>query len=257
VWTLESQLPVPCWRRRDSAAGVRLGFSTRRGGVSPPPYDSLNLGRSTADRPESVVENRARFLRQLGADPSRLVTVGQVHGPGVAVATAPGFHPERDAVVSQVPGLILAVSSADCLPILLVARGREGPAVAAVHAGWRGSADGIALAALRVLNEQLGAGAAMLTAHLGPCIRQCCYQVGPEVAARFSPDHVATRGGSRYLDFPAAIRRQLIEAGVPPGSIEDTGACTACEPHWYFSHRRDRGITGRHWGVIGLDALPA
>ena len=229
-----------------------MGFSTRRGGVSPPPFDSLNLGRSTADRPEAVAENRARFLRSLGTDTDHLVTVGQVHGTGVAMASAPGFHAERDAVVSRVPGLILAVSAADCLPILLVARGTAGPGVAAIHAGWRGTADGIAGTALATLMDLVEARPEAVSAHLGPCIRSCCYEVGPEVAARFSPADVEQRDGGLFLDFPAAVRRQLAEAGVPAGSIEDTRACTACEAHWYFSHRRDRGVTGRHWGVIGL-----
>jgi len=229
-----------------------MGFSTRRGGVSAPPFDSLNLGRSTADRPEAVAENRARYLGRLGADPGHLVTVGQVHGTGVAIASAPGFHPERDAVVSRVPGLVLAVSAADCLPILLVAHGSAGPGVAAIHAGWRGAADRITDAALQVLLEHVGATPEAVSAHLGPCIRACCYQVGPEVADRFPAQDVESRDGALFLDFPAAVRRQLVESGVAAGSIEDTGACTSCEAHWYFSHRRDLGVTGRHWGVIGL-----
>ena len=234
-----------------------MGFSTRRGGVSQPPYDSLNLGRSTADHADAVAENRRRYLRQLGADLSRLVTVGQVHGTGVALATAPGFHPERDAIVSRVPGLLLAVSGADCLPILFVAHGALGPAVAAAHAGWRGTAAGIPLATLAAVCEAADSGPGEVRVHLGPCIRECCYEVGPEVAERFAPQVVRLRGGRRYLDVPEAARRQLIGAGVPPEAIEDTGACTACEPHWYFSHRRDRGVTGRQWGVIGLPFEPA
>ena len=229
-----------------------MGFSTRRGGVSHPPFDSLNLGRSTPDQPEAVAENRTRFLRSLGTDTDHLVTVGQVHGTGVAMATAPGFHAERDAVVSRVPGLVLAVSAADCLPILLVARGTAGPGVAAIHAGWRGTADGIAGTALAMLADLVEARPEAVSAHLGPCIRACCYQVGPEVAARFPAENVERRDGALFLDFAAAVRQQLVKAGVAAESIEDTGACTSCEAHWYFSHRRDRGVTGRHWGVIGL-----
>ena len=256
MWTLDSRLPVPAWRHTQPGA-VTIGFSTRRGGVSHSPYDTLNLGRSTADPPDAVAENRRRYLQQLGVDPSRLVTVGQVHGAAVAIATAPGLHPERDAVVTQVPGLLLAVSGADCLPILFVAAGARGAAVAAAHAGWRGTAAGIPRASLAALREVADARPDQVRVHLGPCIRDCCYQVGPEVAERFAPENVRRRDGILYLDVPGAARRQLIEAGVAPEAIEDTGACTACEPHWYFSHRRDRGLTGRHWGVIGLAAPPA
>jgi len=230
-----------------------MGFSTRRGGVSRAPYDTLNLGRSTADEAAAVTENRRRLLLGLGLDPERLATAGQVHGAGVAIVDGPGLTADCDALITTRPGLALAVTAADCLPLLLAAPG----GVAAVHAGWRGAAAGVAETALVALAAATGCEPALVTAHFGPCIRDCCYEVGPEVASRF-PDSVVRRLQSREpggrevlrLSVPDAVRFRLAAAGVPEGSIHDTGACTACAPDWYYSHRRDRGVTGRHWGVI-------
>ena len=129
-------------RRR--ASGTRLAFSTRTGGISAAPYATLNLGASTADRPEAVAENRRRLLQSLDLDFNRLVTAGQVHGAAVAVVSEPGLARGHDGLVTRVPGLPLAVSSADCLPILFTAPG----AIAAAHAGWRGTVAGIAEATL-------------------------------------------------------------------------------------------------------------
>src|SRR5947209_5311704 len=138
AWTLEVESPLPVWRPSEPDPAFRLAFSTRRGGVSAPPFDTLNLGRSTADAPDHVATNRARFLHALGLDPARVATAGQVHGTRVAEVRAPGFYPGADALVTRVPGIALAVTSADCLPLLLTAPG----AVAVAHSGWRGTADG-------------------------------------------------------------------------------------------------------------------
>jgi len=233
-------------------ACARMCFTTRMGGVSRPPWDYLNLARSTADAPESVAENRRRVLESLGFVPDSLVTLGQVHGARVARAHQSGHHPECDGVVSRAPGLALAVAGADCLPILYEA----GRAVGAAHAGWRGTEAGVAEAALQAVCELAGVGPGEVRVHLGPCIRSCCYQIGPEVAARFPAETLIHRHDSVHFDLPAAARLRLIAAGLRPEAIEDTGACTACEASRYYSHRRDRGLTGRQWGVIGIDPTP-
>jgi hypothetical protein len=225
-----------------------MAFSTRRGGISQPPYDALNLGRSTRDRPEAVEQNRRRLLSALGLDSTRLATAGQVHGATVTRAREGGLHPACDALVTTAPGLTVAVSAADCLPVLLT-----GPrAVAAVHAGWRGAAAGAPAAALRALMACSEAAPSQVHAHLGPCIRDCCYRVGIDVARIFPEGAVRRDHDSLYLSLPVAVRQALVDEGVPPDAIEDTGACTSCEPHWYFSHRRDHGETGRQWGLVAL-----
>jgi polyphenol oxidase len=247
MWRLDDTVSVPHWRPAVPAGAV-IAFSTRRGGVSEPPFDSLNLGRSTDDRAESVTENRSRLLVCLGLAPESLATAGQVHGARVVEVDAPGHQPGCDALVSRVPGLALAVTTADCMSLLYTAPG----AVAAAHAGWRGTADGMPVAALTALCTSAGCAPEHVHVHLGPCIRGCCYEVGGEVASRFPAAALRQGPGRSRLDLPTAARLALEAAGVPRDSIHDTGACSACEPYWYFSHRRDQGRTGRLWGVAAV-----
>jgi len=249
MWKLESEQAVPCWRPVESRAGPILAFSTRRGGVSPPPFDELNLGRSSLDRPDRVAENRRRFLAALSIEHAPLATAGQVHGTRVLEARGAGHYAECDALVTTHAGLALAVTTADCMSLLYVAPG----AVGAAHSGWRGTASGMPVAALDAVCEAAGVPARDVVVHLGPCIRGCCYEVGPEVAARFPSESLRQDGGRSFLDLPTAAKRQLISRGVT--RIDDTGACTACEPYWYFSHRRDQGSCGRHWAIAALPGV--
>lgn len=245
MWTLASSEPLPLWRTSEPLRDAVLAFSTRRGGVSSAPFDTLNLGRSTVDDPAAVAENRSRLLACLGTTTDHLATAGQVHGTRVVEVTAPGHTPECDALLTTVPGLALAVTTADCMSLLFTAPG----AVAAAHAGWRGTADGMPVAALAALRERTGARPDAIRVHIGPCIRGCCYEVGADVAERFPAAAVRRVDGSTRLDLPTAARIALLAAGLPEDCLFDTGACSACEPHWYFSHRRDAGRTGRMWGV--------
>jgi len=246
MWTLAPSSDLPIWRATPEPHGVRLAFSTRRGGVSAPPFETLNLGRSSGDRLELVEANRERLLRSLDLDPRRLATAGQVHGTTVTRVANAGLAPECDALVTTTSGLALAVTAADCLPILYHAPG----AVAAAHSGWRGTAAGMPEAALAAVCAAAGVPTARVTAHFGPCIRGCCYEVGDEVAARFPAAALRRVDGRWRLDLPTAARARLLEAGLVPESLHDTGACTSCEPHWYYSYRRDHGRTGRLWGVV-------
>ena len=248
MWTLEASSEIPCWRARRAPGGALLAFTTRRGGTSTAPFESLNLGRSTADLPEHVTENRSRLLASLGLDPAALATAGQVHGARVVEVVAPGHHPECDALLTTVPGLALAVTTADCMALLFTAPG----AVLAAHAGWRGTEAGMPQAALEALRARTGCDPSGITVHIGPCIRSCCYEVGDEVASRFPAAALRRVEGRARLDLPTAATIALREAGLPAHAIHDTGACTACEAHWYFSHRRDAGATGRLWGVAVL-----
>src|SRR5215510_13742216 len=134
MWILDPDAAVPHWRQRERDPGAVLLFSTRRGGVSRAPFDTLNLGRSTEDDTAAVRENRARLLRLADLAPDRLATAGQVHGARVVEVVAPGHHAECDALVTRVPGVVLAVTTADCMSLLYHAPG----VVAAAHSGWRG-----------------------------------------------------------------------------------------------------------------------
>jgi polyphenol oxidase len=248
MWTLDPVAAVPAWRPAPADPACMLAFSTRQGGVSDAPWDTLDLALSCGDRPESVLENRRRLLASLALDPSDLATAGQVHGTRIRSVTRPGLEPACDALLTLTPGLVLAVATADCMCLLYAAPG----AVASAHAGWRGAAGGLPAATLLALCESARVPTGAVRVALGPCIRVCCYEVGPDVARRFPASTVRSVDGRLHLDLPAVARLQLLDAGLPPGAFEDTGACTACQPGLYFSHRRDAGRTGRLWGLAAL-----
>jgi YfiH family protein len=241
--------------------GARAAFSTRLGGVSEPPFDRLNLGVLTDDRPIAVSENRNRLAAALGFDPARIPIGLQVHGADLAHHSDPqqpspfalpgGPLPEVDGHVVSRPGLAPLVFSADCLPVALAGPG----GVAMLHCGWRGLAAGIVAAGA----EAIGA----TRAAIGPGIGPCCYEVGDEVLAAFTGfdagiavDGPESRAGvdisaHRRLDLPEVARRLLAEAGVE--RVESAALCTACEPELFFSHRRDQGRTGRQGGLVWIE----
>ena len=221
--------------------GYEVGFTTRLGGVSEGPYASLNLGRKSGDILERVDENRRIICNAIGADLEKLALNYQVHSARVLPA-APAMRGEHaDGLWTDEPDLPILAMSADCLPIVLARVGANEPAVAVLHAGWRGLLEGIAAAGA----EALGHGP--LAAAIGPGIGPCCYEVGEEVSApfreRFGDDVV--HGGR--LDLWTSAERALRAAGVQ--RVDRFDRCTACEPETFFSHRRDAGRTGRQ-GVI-------
>jgi polyphenol oxidase len=226
--------------------GGRVLFSTRRGGVSTGPYASLNLGRLTADDGANVDANRERLAAAVGLRRDRFLYGRQVHGATVRRATEPpgAARPssEEDGQATALDDAAALVFVADCVPVLLVADA----AVAALHCGWRGLAGGIVAEGAAALRELGAAGPA--TAAIGPGARGCCYEVGEEVHAAFAGVPGA-RAGERNLDLPAIARHRLGEAGVD--EIHDTGLCTMCsDDELFFSHRRDKGVTGRQAGVV-------
>jgi YfiH family protein len=229
--------------------GFPHGFTTRRGGVSRPPWDAANLGGSVGDDPAHVGENWRRLEAAAGLGFAR---VRQVHGARVVLAEAPGASlEEADAVVSRAAGVAACVSVADCVPVLL-ADPRSG-AVAAVHAGWRGTLARAAAEGVRALVLEAGADPGSLLAAIGPSIGPCCYEVAPELAARFEAElgaAVVRPGSAPRLDLWSANAAVLAAAGVAPERIEPLRRCTACEPELFFSHRRDRGRTGRQVAYI-------
>jgi polyphenol oxidase len=246
-WTLESTAGVTMWRPLHTPPGCVVAMTTRRGGVSVPPYDELNLGRSTEDLPGAVTENRRRVLAALGFAADRVATAGQVHGTRVATVREPGLHRETDGLLTRETGLALAVSGADCLPVIVC----SGDFVSAAHSGWRGTVAGMPVELLAATLAHSGAAVAETWVYLGPCIGPCCYRVGEDVAARFSPKSVTRRDGGCFVDLAAETRIQLEGLGVRPDAILSPPACTSCDERFCYSHRRDRGTTGRHWGIAG------
>jgi YfiH family protein len=243
------------WRRAGGVAwldarlpGARVAFSTRVGGVSDPPFSSLNLGVLTGDAPDSVLENRRRLSSALGLEPSRIAIGRQVHGTDLATHSGPqqpnyfaapaDSIPAVDGHVVTRPGFAALVFVADCLPVALA--GRRG--VAMLHCGWRGLAAGIVAR---------GAEAVEATdAAVGPGIGPCCYEVGEEVLEAFAALGDGVASGSR-LDLREVTRRMLREAGVE--RIATSAHCTSCEEARFFSHRRDSGRTGRQAGLVWME----
>jgi YfiH family protein len=261
--------PVVQARLLREADGVVHAFSARLGGVSRPPFEGLNLGQSVGDDPTAVLENRRRLFGAFGIDASRVVRVRQVHGDGVLVvddglARRPGFpaclvdeRVERDALVTRLPGLALVVSTADCVPILIWDPVQR--VVAAVHAGWRGTAKRVAAEAVAVMGARFGTVPTDCLAAIGPSIRGCCYEVdGPvgEAMGRNIPgweaQAVPTRPGHWRLDLAALNRMVLEAAGLTPERIEVVDLCTACRTDLFFSHRADHGRTGRMMNFVML-----
>ncbi|MGN6256029.1 MAG: polyphenol oxidase family protein [Solirubrobacterales bacterium] len=282
------------WREKDGVRwleadldGVRAAFSTRLGGVSEPPFDSLNLGILTDDDRAAVEENRRRLATALGREPEQVVFALQVHGTRLIEHDTPvsaasgefrGFvlrgpgakgppergggpggggvggvplprpdptpHPrnggiaEADGHVVREAGLAPLVFVADCLPVALYGPG----GLAMVHAGWRGLAGGIVGAAADAVEATAAA--------IGPGIGPCCYEVGEEVLDAFSGLGEGVAEG-RMLDLPETARRFLAAAGVE--RVQSAGLCTSCEEELFFSHRRDRGRTGRQAGIAWIE----
>jgi polyphenol oxidase len=231
---------------------ARAVFTTRRGGFSTGAYESLNLGRLTGDRPQAVLCNRQALQAQVGA---QLAYIRQVHGTRVRRLSAapeplsddPGVQavfPEADGQATALRGLSPMVLVADCIPIAIAGS----VAVAVLHCGWRGLAGGVVGEGVRAVRE-LGANGP-LAAAIGPGAGPCCYEVGEEVHAAFADLDPVVRVG-RNLDLKSVAREQLTRAGVV--DIHDVRICTICsDPALFFSHRRDKGITGRQAGLAWL-----
>lgn len=229
--------------RWDAPGPYAAAFSTRVGGVSEAPFDTLNVGRLTDDDPDRVAENRRRLCAETGTEPDLLHYGRQVHGP--LVRRAGGRGEPGDGVWSDTPGEPLLVLTADCLPVALARANGEWPAIAALHVGWRGLLGGIVEGAATAL------GGGRLAAAIGPGIGPCCYDVGEDVAAPFRERFGSGILHGRRLDLWSATEQALRATGA--ATVSRVDLCTACNPELFFSHRRDGGRTGRQ-GLIAYVA---
>jgi YfiH family protein len=290
-------LRVPSWSGRD---WLLHGFSTRGGGVSTAyaseespdqspeqSFGELNLGLTASDARENVLENRRRFVEAVAAGrplPS-LVTLKQIHSSLVRVVghedSSEAARWKADGMMTAEPGVLLAIQTADCIPILVA--DVKTRAVAAFHAGWRGTLRRIVETGIGNMRLAFGSRPEDLIAAIGPGIGSCCYAVGEEVRNEFeSQFHYASElfhevsssdpvrekypllfltarapghsnlGQSLHLDLMEANRRQLLDAGVPSAAISVTGECTRCLSDKYFSYRADHGFTGRMLSAVGV-----
>jgi polyphenol oxidase len=281
-------LPVSAW---DKIPWLWHGFSTRQGGMSRPycPEDApgeLNLGFTEADDRDHVVRNRILLAEAVSGDPTTpLITLRQIHSNLVRAVSADDAGRNRpwkaDGAFTNVPGILIGIQTADCIPVLVADKKRR--VIAAFHAGWRGTVQRIVETGVGRMRLDYGSRPQDLVAAIGPGAGPCCYSVGEEVQSQFDSQFVYSRelfhevysadavhnkypmlfltqcapghspiGPSLHLDLIEANRRQLLEAGLSPKSIQVTGGCTNCQTDLFFSHRASRGYAGRMMAVIGI-----
>ena len=235
-------------------AGVVHGISTRAGGVSEGRCESLNVSYTVGDTTENVDENLERVAHAVGARKKDLFAAYQVHGRHVTVVEAETeARPRCDVLVTRSPEKTLMLRYADCTPVLLADPKRR--VVAAVHAGWRGSAVRAAGAAVEALRDRFGCQPGDIVAGIGPAIGPCCYTVGQDVVEAFAdrPGLFSGGDGGQRLDLWAANHQALVEAGVASEQIEVAGICTQCQSERFFSHRANGGQpAGRFAALIRL-----
>jgi len=238
-------------------------FCTRQGGVSVGPYAGLNLAPLDGEDSKNVRNNWYILSRAFGIEPDRFFLLRQIHGDGILVLDGelpPDSFPEPpayDALITDQPNLALCIKTADCVPILLVSPKKR--VVAAIHAGWKGTARNLAGRVVSTLCERFGADPGDLLAVIGPAIGPCCYEVDDPVVSSLAvrrDDGAVCRPsvfrGRWMIDLPRINEGQLGQAGLNPSCISRMDFCTACLPDLFFSHRRDRGRTGRQVSFIML-----
>ncbi|MDX2479405.1 MAG: peptidoglycan editing factor PgeF [Desulfuromusa sp.] len=237
------------------------GFSTRNGGVSRSPYNSLNLGLGTDDQMTNVEGNRAAFTRAFDLSPHQLLTVKQVHGEDILLIDEENpdlshfMTVEVDAIVTNQPGIMIGVLTADCFP-LLIWHG-EKKIIAAIHVGWRGAANGLVAKVIETIHTHFACPVAELQAAIGPGIGAHNYEVDRPVRDAFrlgtgfwKEISKETKLAHWQLDIPLSCQLQLEQSGLKPQNIDIAEQCTCCHPELFFSHRRENGITGRQMGFI-------
>jgi len=281
-------ISVPAWKRK---SWLWHGFSTRKGGVSRAfcagdAAGELNLGSSTGDEPGAVAQNRRLLAEAVtGNADTPLITIRQFHSNVLVIAVDGDADRERprraDGLMTDEPGLLLAVQTADCIPVLVADQRLR--AVAAFHAGWRGTVKRIVETGIGRMRLEFGSRPEDLVAAIGPGIGACCYAVGEDLHSSFASqfeyaddllrevydsDPVRSKypmlfltqrapghspiGPSLHLDLVEANRRQLLAGGLKPGAIHLTGGCTSCQTDLFFSHRASNGHAGRMLSVIGV-----
>jgi YfiH family protein len=240
-------------------AGVINAVFTRRGGLSPEPWASLNVGGLIGDDPQRVYENRVISFKAVGRGPESVYDVWQVHGAEVICTNAPrptnASHREADAILTDRPEVTLFMRFADCVPILLCDPVKQ--VIGIAHAGWRGTVDGVALRTVETMLDVYGCKSTNILAAIGPSIGVHHYEVGPEVAEQVqqsfgeeSANLLLAKNGAVHFDLWSANRLQLERMGVK--HIEMSDICTACHPEDWFSHRGEQGKTGRFGALIAL-----
>lgn len=252
---------ISVWRFGLAPRGVNVYFTNRKGGLSRPPYDSLNLGFHVGDDPEAVIANRNIIASTLGVDPARITSPRQrhtemvsllddIHQAGAGATGEASLFDPCDGLVTDLENVPILLHFADCVPVVLAATAGGGPVAGVVHAGREGLMKGVLGNAVKLKKEKKGVAPEMITAAIGPCIGQCCYEVDEETAAGFAGKFGGQRVQGRFLDLGGAAEDELAAAGLPRAQIHQLDLCTSCDGN-FFSYRRD-GITGRHGAIAWI-----
>jgi YfiH family protein len=228
--------------------GVDVFYSTRIGGISSPPFDSLNLHFGRGDKEENVLENRNRLYGVLGIRESSLVFTKQTHSDTIRIVYDTGRMEKGDGLLSNREGVFLAIFTADCPALFFCAP--EEKVIGIVHSGWRGTNKNIAAIAVRSIGEVFGVKSHTLEVLLGPSLGPCCYRVGEEFLENFNKRYFKRVHSDLYFDIWSAIKDQLREAGVKKVYIPEL--CSSCEEDYFFSYRRSGERVGENLGIIGI-----
>jgi len=230
---------------------VLHAYSTRRGGVSSSPYDSLNLGFSTSDAREHIEKNREIFFNKLGISEKQLAIPKQVHSDHVESVMMPGIFENTDALITSRKNLFLSVQTADCIPVFFY--DSRFSVVGIAHSGWRGTAKNIVGKTIKRMGSIFGSSAASIYVALGPGVQGDCYQIDGETASHFPEQYWLPDGPGHYkINIQGIITDQLKDAGIQPDHIEADQTCSHCNQELFYSYRRDGGNSGRMMAVIGL-----
>ena len=255
IWPAEEWNGMTVYRCPElNRSGVFQAFSTRSCG---------NMALHTGDLPDDVIRRRRQFIETQGLSLRQLVAARQVHGARVQVVDAvmagagaesqESAVPQTDAMVTSEPEIVLGIFTADCLPLFLY--DPDTPAIAVVHAGWRGALNRIAAFTLETMVKTFGTRPGRVWAAVGPGICRNCFEVAPDLAERFrgaDPQAVAKIDSIFHVDLTGFVARDLVSAGMNPGRVVFSGICTACNPETFFSYRAGGGTPGRMMGIIGL-----
>ncbi|MBN8571979.1 MAG: peptidoglycan editing factor PgeF [Ignavibacteria bacterium] len=226
-----------------------IAISTKDGGVSPSPY-FLNLGLSVGDEDKNVLDNRKRFFESLNIPLDRIVMQKQIHSDNINIVNESCFIQDSDALITNEKNLYLAISIADCIPVFLYSPDKK--VIAGIHSGWKGTEYKISQKVFERMVDEYGVSPAEMIAYIGPGISVENYEVSKEVAEKFQSSSYKIENGKFYLDLKKDIYEQLLSVGLKKESIEITSYCTFRDKELFHSHRREKGATGRMFGVIGM-----
>ena len=227
---------------------VICGFTTRNGGISPPPFDSLNVGSHTSDDPLNIRENRRIVYNYLEVEETHVALMEQVHGKNISIVETGGIFPATDGLITSTSGVMLAVIVADCIPLLLFDPVHN--VIGALHCGWRSITAGAAEKTLKIMIKEFGTQPENVIAAMGPSAGPCCYETGEDTAELFRSASVIRRDGGIYIDLKVELKNRLLMVGLNSRNIEIFPDCTICNEKLYLSHRRNNVNSGRMMGYI-------